>query len=231
VDFANLKRRILRRALYSLKLNNYVDKLEQSGILKIFKEGYGHTISKERKQSLNANGLPIPWFTYPAIEYLIQLNLKDKTVLEWGAGNSSLFFSSIAKKICSIEHNKNWYNEISALKIPNQELIFREGNLYVTAIKEFNQKFDIVVIDGILRDDCSKIAIQYLKSDGLIILDNSDRDPAIAEFLRGKDLIEVDMHGFGPINDYTWTTSFFLTRSFNFKPNQNQPEIPIGGGF
>jgi hypothetical protein len=231
VDLAKLKRRVIKSAIHSLKLNEYFDKQEHSGILKIFNDGYGHAKSKERKKSLNAEEQPIPWFTYPAIEYISQLNLTDKNVLEWGAGNSSLFFSKISKNVFSIEHNKNWHDEILALQIPNQKLLYREEKLYVEAIKDFNVKFDIIVIDGILREECSKIAMQYLKNDGLIILDNSDRDPEIANFLRNNNLIEVDMHGFGPINDYTWTTSLFFTRSFNFEPNRNQPEIPIGGGF
>jgi len=43
-------------------------------------------------------------------------------------------------------------------------------------------------------------------------------------------LIEVDFHGFGPINAYTWTTSIFISRNFNFKPiNKEQPNFSIAG--
>jgi hypothetical protein len=31
-------------------------------------------------------------------------------------------------------------------------------------------------------------------------------------------MIQVDFFGFGPINDYTWTTSIFFSRDFDFKP-------------
>ena len=39
---------------------------------------------------VNENNEPIPWFTYPSIQYLDQLDLSEKTIFEWGSGNSSL---------------------------------------------------------------------------------------------------------------------------------------------
>lgn len=57
---------------------------------------------------------------------------------------------------------------------------------------------------------------------GIVILDNSDWFRETSKYLREKlDLIEIDFHGFGPINDYTWTTSVFITRNFRFKPIDN----------
>jgi hypothetical protein len=63
----------------------------------------------------------------------------------------------------------------------------------------------------------------------MIILDNSDWYKETSKYLRDElDLIEVDFHGFGPINNYTWTTSIFLSRNFSFKPINNiQPHFSI----
>jgi len=65
----------------------------------------------------------------------------------------------------------------------------------------------------------------------LVILDNSDRYKETSKYLREElDLIEVDFHGFGPINNYTWTTSIFLSRNFKFKAIDNsQPNYSISG--
>ena len=52
-----------------------------------------------------------------------------------------------------------------------------------------------------------------LKSAGgvMVILDNSDWYPKTVQFLQEKlDWFQVDFHGFGPINNYTWTTSIFI---------------------
>ena len=57
----------------------------------------------------------------------------------------------------------------------------------------------------------------------MIILDDSDRINTSQEYvravavLRQADLIQVDFYGFCPMNNYTKTTSLFLTRSFNFE--------------
>jgi len=52
----------------------------------------------------------------------------------------------------------------------------------------------------------------------MVIFDNSDWYPKTIEFLRNTlDWIEVDFHGFGPINDYTWTTTIFINRLLKLK--------------
>jgi len=63
----------------------------------------------------------------------------------------------------------------------------------------------------------------------MVILDNSDWYRETAKYLRENlDMIEVDFHGFVPINDYTWTTSVFLSRIFRFQSNNNvQPHFSI----
>jgi hypothetical protein len=61
----------------------------------------------------------------------------------------------------------------------------------------------------------------------MIILDNSDWLPESSRLLRESGLIEIDMTGFAPINDYTHTTSFYLHREFAFRPRHDRQ--PIAG--
>jgi len=44
--------------------------------------------------------------------------------------------------------------------------------------------------------------------------------------LRQSNLIEVDMAGFGPINDYTSTTSFYFHRQFAAPPRADRQPVP-----
>lgn len=197
---------------------------------KLLELEYGHLKSKKSKQSIDANGDPLPWFTYPTIDYLKQLDFSQATMLEWGAGNSSLFFSKKVKELYSIEHNKDWYEQVVQFNIKNHTLLFAEVD-YAKRPIELGIQFDIILIDGIERENCAKESLSILKEEGLIILDNSDRHPEIAEAFRKSGLIEVDFHGFGPINDYTWTTSIFMRRGIDLKPLSIQPTVPIGGGY
>jgi hypothetical protein len=46
----------------------------------------GHWKSSLREMATDASGAPIPWYTYPAIDFLSQRNFEDKNVLELVGG-------------------------------------------------------------------------------------------------------------------------------------------------
>jgi hypothetical protein len=190
---------------------------------------YGHNTSRRKHASVDRNGDPIPWYTYPAIEYIKQLDFSTKTVFEYGSGNSSLFWASLAKSVLSIEDDRDWYNKILSLSKPNLEIrLVPNKTDYVNEILRCDT-FDVIIIDGSHRFECAHNAIQRLKPGGMIILDNADWFVKTTHLLRDAGLIEVDMAGFGPINPYTSTTSFFLRNDFGFKPkNATQPVHGIG---
>jgi hypothetical protein len=198
---------------------------------KTLSTGYGQWESIKREMCIDAQKNPIPWYTYPAIEYLRQLDVSDKSVFEFGCGNSSLFWAQRAKEVISIEDNKIWYETIRKLKNDNQQVVLVEEKTdYISYISKLNRHFDIIIVDGQYRFDCANNALNYLKDKGMIILDNSDWYPNTSELLRNHGLIEIDFSGFGPINNYTWTTSLYLSRKFKIEPMNNiQPFPPIGG--
>lgn len=188
----------------------------------------------------------LPWFTYPAIEAINNWDLSDKRVFEYGSGFSTLFWASRAQEVVSVEHDRTWYEMISKLAPDNVRLILapidkdesdpspelrQQFEAYASAI---DGRFHVIVVDGYARSrvryQCAQRALPHLDSNGLIILDNSDWLPASALFLRRAGLIEMDFSGPVPGNNHTQTTSFFLTREFNFQPaGSRQPRLPIGG--
>ncbi len=103
---------------------------------------------------------------------------------------------------------------------------------YASTISTINKHYDVIVIDGEInqRYKCTKLAINHLNDNGMIILDNSDWLKNSSQFLRHSNLIQVDFAGPGPINDYFWCTSIFLTRNFNFPSlNKKRPSFIPGG--
>lgn len=189
---------------------------------------YGHFLSSTKWSAVDKNGDPIPWFSYPAIEYIEQFDLSNKIIFEYGAGNSTLFWGKRVKKVISVEDDKNWFDKIKKVfTLDNIKLLYYpEKKAYINSINKFTESFDIIVIDGSYRMECAKVAFPKLKKGGVIILDNADWMPNITKLLRSYGLIEIDMSGFGPINPYTSVTSFFIKRDFNFTPKLNQP---VGG--
>jgi hypothetical protein len=92
----------------------------------------------------------------------------------------------------------------------------------------------VIVIDGYaksrVRYQCAQSSLPQLAANGLIILDNSDWLPATASYLRQAGLIEIDLSGPVPGNEYCQITSFFFTREFDFQPSgRRQPLAPVGG--
>ncbi len=197
---------------------------------RILSKLHGQFKSMQRWECIDADDRPIPWYSYPAIEYIKQLDLSQKTIFEYGSGNSTRFWAERCRNLVSVEDDRAWYDRLAAGLPANTEYRLIESRQdYVKFICEYPKDFDVVVIDGSHRYDCAVEAVGKLRDDGFIILDNSDWHEKTSKYLRDADLIEVDMCGFGPINGYTWTTSFFFRRNVKLSPGHEcQPVHGIG---
>jgi hypothetical protein len=123
-----------------------------------------------------------PWLGYRAVKRLGELARPDWTVLEFGSGMSSLFFASRCRHLVSIESDPTWYEQMKRLfareRITNVDYRLR-GPADYTRIDDYpDQCFDLVIIDGLVRDQAARAAARKVKPDGYLFLDNSDvRDP------------------------------------------------------
>jgi len=63
----------------------------------------GHFISSFKKAAFDKNLTPIPWYTYPSINFLETRSFSDKTVLEFGGGQSSIWWGLRAKNVVTLE--------------------------------------------------------------------------------------------------------------------------------
>lgn len=184
----------------------------------------GFVTSANHALALDGNGNPLPWLSYPAIEYLSGLNLREKTVFEYGSGCSTLYWSERCSRVVSVEHDKVWCEKLQesalASSIQNCRVLLREGESeYLRAIHEENCPYDVVIVDGgFNRKRMAEHALQRLAPGGIIVLDNSDCHVGAAEVLRNADLIQIDFCGFAPGNELEQVTSLFLRRDFRFPP-------------
>lgn len=185
------------------------DHIKQIAILGI---GYGYQRSIQENKPVDSGGKPIPWYTYPAIEYLSQLDFSGSCVFEWGAGHSSLWWADHAFSVISVEDSLKWFGYLKPLLRTNQSLLLKEEN-YVEAI--CGEQYDVIAIDGSYRSQCAKAALEHLAPGGLIILDNSDSRSEASHILRKSDLIEVGMTGFGANKNHLWTTSLYFHHDFS----------------
>jgi precorrin-6B methylase 2 len=198
----------------------------------ILDELYGSARSIHEKAPVDPKGRALPWFTYPAIEYLSRLDFKNATFFEFGCGYGTIYWAKYCKKIVSVESDLGWFEKLKkrTIKSKNIELVHADDRTtYINAIKKTKKKFDVIIVDGVYRDGCTLNALESLKEGGLIILDNSDWYANSARILRKAGYTQIDFDGFGPGNKYTWVTSiFFKTIKFDHT-EKNYKNFSKGG--
>lgn len=167
-------------------------------------------------------GLPVdkynnelPWFTYSSIEFLKTRINKGITVFEYGSGNSTIWFSKLANKVVSIEHDEHWYKHIAPALTQNTNIEYNfktlENKEYENTVLHYPNQFEVVVIDGRKRVECGRNAITALTENGVIVWDDSDRTEYAAayEYFEKLGYKRLDFWGLAPIVAYFKCTSIF----------------------
>ena len=178
----------------------------------------GWTISSCVKRPVSMAGEPMPWITYPCIDYLEhifkEMNLRRVNLLEYGAGWSTLWWAHRCGKVYSIEHDEKWYNYISAIAPDN--VTMRYVSLlpradYAQYPLNFGVNFEILVIDGRNRALCAKFAPSVLTPNGVIIFDNADREKYLGaiNYLKGVGFRYIPFYGLAPVNSRKSATFIF----------------------
>ena len=194
---------------------------------------YGHFRSVLTQAAIDSEGHPLPWYTYPAIEYLSALDFREKSIFEFGAGVSTLFWAARAKSVVSVEDDERWFRKVEATAPPNVTLSFEPDLSVFPDVIRRAGTFDVIVVDGPARGrtrlKCCRAALERLRPGGVIILDNSDWLPESSELLRTSGLLEIDFTGFAPICAHVQTTSLYFDRSFNVLPLNGRQPVPGRG--
>jgi hypothetical protein len=145
--------------------------------------GLGWARSMKDGAPVDADGCPLPWYTYPALEWLRGFIRPEHSVFEWGAGNSTLWYAKRALNVRSIESDSRWASHLGARLPANASIrVVTAGTeagtyaptFYPDAIKPTGP-YDIIAIDGMERSHCAYRAPSRLARGGVIIFDNSDR--------------------------------------------------------
>ena len=126
----------------------------------------------------------LPIINYSAIKIFKTLTKHKKLkVLEFGSGRSTLWWlKQNILELVSIENDKNWHSKMSQLVNSKNEK-FRY--LYNTDTLNYcspvgNEKFDLIIADGMWRDECLKNSvINNCHNETVIYLDDSDKDSTV----------------------------------------------------
>ena len=186
---------------------------------------------------VNRRGEPLPWLTYPAIDFLGTLALHDKRVLEFGSGYSTLWWAKRAESVISFEADQRWMN---SLTMPSNATVIplatdpNDRFHRTVGVEKFlketlgDQRFDVIVIDGVDRVGTARASLPYLAEGGIVVVDNSDSHMLgdgtmpILEVYREAGLRRVDFYGLGPSILFPQCTSIaFREGAFAFDGRQD----------
>jgi hypothetical protein len=130
-----------------------------------------------------ANGLVQPWFTHAALDEIQEWDLREKVVLEWGGGWSTLWWGHNCRHVFTIETSREWCNWISdraiALGLENISISHRPLSAATEVYLALPRGCapDIVVIDGYRRLACLK-KVLTLPRPITLIFDNWQQEGA-----------------------------------------------------
>ena len=155
------------------------------------------------KRPVDRQGNPIPWLTYPMIEFLEERLTKKMSVFEYGGGHSTIY---LAKRVCDIttvEHNQDWYEHLKASVPDNCNLVFREleyGGDYSRTATDMGKEYDIILVDGRDRVNCATHSASAVGTSGVIIFDDFEREryQEAASRLKGMGFRQLNFWGFKP---------------------------------
>ena len=129
--------------------------------------------SFNQQKSIDLNGNPLPWVTYPLIDFIQDRLNKNLRIFEYGSGYSTLFYAPRVHSVTSVEHDKEWYLKIKTL-IPENVFLHHcelsNSGHYSNFINTGKISFDLVIIDGRDRVNCIKYSISKLSEMGVVIL-------------------------------------------------------------
>jgi hypothetical protein len=127
---------------------------------------------------------PLPWLSWPSIDWLDHNVRPGMRVFEYGGGGSTIFFLTHGCEVETVEGSLEWAQAIRRAAEPH---ISRLSLRFVgtasdtpAARRDYaNAAFagapwDVILVDGAFRADCIRVARQCIAHGGMIIVDNTD---------------------------------------------------------
>lgn len=133
-------------------------------------------------------------------------------VFEYGCGMGTHWWAERSRHVDVVEHNPDWIRQISDGISERVNLMHRvPGVDYAEAVSESGYPYDVIVVDGKVREDCCRHSIHHLTESGIIVLDDTDREvrKGAIKYLKNQGFRQLSLVGFSPIEFMECETSIF----------------------
>lgn len=147
-------------------------------------------------------GEPLPWLTYPCVDFLASRLRPEWNLFEYGAGASTLYFARRVKAVASVEHDEAFAAGLRERLPANANLTVRPAGsaTYAGALAECGELPDLVLIDGVDRAQCIEESLRRLAPSAVLVLDDAERSeyaPSVA-LLKDAGFRSIEFWGLAP---------------------------------
>lgn len=164
----------------------------------------GHFRSSLQARAVDREGNPIPWYTYSMIDFLKDKDFSQRIVLEFGSGQSTRWWARRAARVVSLESSREWFEHVRQSLPTNVTLYFTANDLSGFDELVEDDRYDVLIVDGLDRAKAAAKAMHHVKPDGCIILDNSEGhwgpegSYPILDLFRENGYRRIDFFGYAP---------------------------------
>lgn len=151
------------------------------------------------------NGLIFPYYTWTFLDVLKTWEISHWDVFEYGVGYSTLWWRNKCKSVEGVDNQLEWANRFqSAYQTEKEKYIQSPKNMY-----------DCIIIDGepvAWRDECTQYALQHLKSNGILIIDNYHQASCDCANWEQTDMLLKDYKCFiyHQVGHPDWKTAYWI---------------------
>jgi hypothetical protein len=210
------RREILRVTDLGAQLAFGLSVLDQRGFLK----------SSSPDQELGDKSAS-PLLTWPFLDFVDALDLRKRTLVELGAGSSTVWFSDRFEKVKSFETNAEWFASVSRVIGANVELSLVDVAALEAAELEYHCE-DWMLVD--FAGKRTKFLHNFFRKapqtgrPAVVVLDNADWFRRGAAILKDNGYAEIPFYGFKSGQSWISCTSVFIDPP-RFDPVQREPFV------
>jgi hypothetical protein len=206
--------------------------LNREGVVKLndfgAQLGFGVSVLRHRQFFQGESGTPPtpeaaqPLLTWPFLDFIEHLDLQGQSLLELGAGYSTIWLSKRFGNVRSFETDPEWHAAISRNVASNVELSLVELDVLEGARFDYRDEAWLLVDfagkrTAFLNRFLSQVTAERRPS--AIVLDNADWYRRAALLLQQQGYLELPFYGFKSGQSWISCTSLFIEPS-RFAPTQ-----------
>jgi len=209
--------------------------LSREGVVKLSdfgaQLGFGVSVLRQREFFQGESGVPPtpeaaqPLLTWPFLDFIEHLDLQGQSLIELGAGFSTIWLSKRFGKVRSFETNAEWHSAVARNVASNVELSLVPLDELESAQLEYRGE-DWLLVDfagkrtAFLKHFLTRVSAPTRPA--AIVLDNADWYRRGAQLLKQHGYLELPFYGFKSGQSWISCTSLFIEPA-RFAPVQKEP--------